>query len=304
MDRFQITKKTSILGMIGNIFLLIIKVIVGFISNSQAMIADAFNSGTDILSSIMTYIGNKVSSKEPDEDHNLGHGKAEYIYSMLISVTMFILGMEILTNSIKSIFVGNNYNFTYWLIIVCVITIIVKLILFIYTDRIAKKYNSLLVKANSKDHRNDCFLTGFNLLASILSFYGIVIVDSIVGIFIAIWIIYTGFTIFKSSYDILMDKTIDDEIKEKVMNIIKLHHEVLKVNHFNATPVGYRYQISFTIFVDGNLSTFKSHEIADSLEDEIDEKIPEIYLTVIHVNPVLINEKEKKYDKIKKVMKK
>lgn len=293
MNRFEVTKKTSILGMIGNIFLLIIKVIVGFISNSQAMIADAFNSATDILSSVMTYIGNKVSSKEADEDHNLGHGKAEYIYSLLISVTMFILGIKILTNSIKSIFIPNNYNFTFWLIIVCLVTIFIKLMLFIYTDRIAEKYNSLLVKANSKDHRNDCFLSAFNLLASILSFYGIVIVDSIVGICIAIWILYTGINIFKSSYDILMDKTIDASVKDKVMDIVKLHKEVLDVDHFNATPVGYRYQISFTIFVNGNLSTFKSHDIADSLEEEIAHKIPEIYLTVIHVNPVLIDEEKK-----------
>lgn len=293
MNRFEVTKKTSILGMIGNIFLLIIKVIVGFISNSQAMIADAFNSATDILSSVMTYIGNKVSSKEADEDHNLGHGKAEYIYSLLISVTMFILGIKILTNSIKSIFIPNNYNFTFWLIIVCLVTIFIKLMLFIYTDRIAEKYNSLLVKANSKDHRNDCFLSAFNLLASILSFYGIVIVDSIVGICIAIWILYTGINIFKSSYDVLMDKTIDASVKDKVMDIVKLHKEVLDVDHFNATPVGYRYQISFTIFVNGNLSTFKSHDIADSLEEEIAHKIPEIYLTVIHVNPVLIDEEKK-----------
>ena len=83
MDRFKAANKASILGMIGNIFLFLIKVIVGFISNSQAMIADAFNSASDILSSFMTYIGNRVASKDADEDHNLGHGKAEYIYSML-----------------------------------------------------------------------------------------------------------------------------------------------------------------------------------------------------------------------------
>ena len=75
--------------------------------------------------------------------------------------------------------------------------------------------------------------------------------------------------------------------------IIKKHKEVLKVQHFNTTPVGYRYQISFTIFVDGNLSTFESHDIADSLEKEIREEIPEIYLSVIHVNPMNVNKKDK-----------
>ena len=81
LNRFKRAKRASILGIIGNIFLLIIKGIVGFLSNSQAMIADSFNSFGDVFSSIMTYIGNRISSKGPDEDHNLGHGKAEYIFS-------------------------------------------------------------------------------------------------------------------------------------------------------------------------------------------------------------------------------
>ena len=83
-----------------------------------------------------------------------------------------------------------------------------------------------------------------------------------------------------------MDKAISEEDKQKVLDIIKMHPEVKKIQHFNSTPVGYKYQISFTIYVDGNLSTFESHEIANKLEKEIDNKIEEIYLTIIHVNPI------------------
>ena len=79
-ERFQSTKKVGIYGIIGNVFLLTVKAIVGFTSKSQAMIADAFNSAGDIFSSFMTYIGNQIASKPSDECHNLGHGKAEYIY--------------------------------------------------------------------------------------------------------------------------------------------------------------------------------------------------------------------------------
>ena len=83
-----------------------------------------------------------------------------------------------------------------------------------------------------------------------------------------------------------MDKAIDEVGKQKVLDIVQNHPEVKKVQHFNSTPVGYQYQISFTIYVDGNLSTFESHEIANSLEKEIDDKIDEVYLTVIHINPI------------------
>lgn len=293
MDRFKAANRASILGMIGNIFLFLIKVIVGFISNSQAMIADAFNSASDILSSFMTYIGNRVASKDADEDHNLGHGKAEYIYSMLISIVMFILGSKILIDSILSIINPDKFHFSIWLVIVCIVTIIVKLSLYLYTRNIGKKYNNLLVEANSKDHRNDVVITSCNLVAAICSLYGLTYVDGIVGLGISLWIVYTAIKIYKESYDVLMDKTISSETKDKVLAIIEEHDEVLKIQHFNATPVGYRYMVNFSIFVDGNLSTFESHAIADHLEEEIDEKVPEIYLTVIHVNPMEVKNNKK-----------
>lgn len=291
MERFKKVKIASIIGILGNIFLFIIKTIVGFLSNSQAMIADSFNSAGDIFSSFMTFIGNKVASAPSDDDHNLGHGKAEYIYSMLISLAMLLMAFTVLKDSIVSIFAPNKYQFSSWLVIVCIITILTKFLLFIYTRKIAKTYNNLLVEANSKDHRNDCIITLCNLISCILAIYELYIFDSIVGIGISFWIGITAVDIFKESYDVLMDKSISENAKKKVFDIINKHKEIKKVIHFNSTPVGYKYQISFTIYVNGNLSTFESHEIANNLEKEIIKKLDEIYLAVIHVNPMEINEK-------------
>ncbi len=286
MNKFKAIKKASILGAIGNLFLLIIKAVVGFISHSQAMIADALNSAVDIFSSVMTFIGNKIASKPIDDDHNLGHGKAEYIYSLFISLIMFIMVYNIFKNSLIALISKEKLIYSVWLIIICLITILTKLILFIYTNYLNKKYKNILLKAASKDHRNDCLITLLNLSAIILSKYNIYFIDSIVGIIIGTWIFISALNIFIESYDVLMDKSINEETKDKVYKIIKKHEEIEKINHFNATPIGYQYQISFTIFVDGNLSTFKSHEIANNLEKEISKKIPEIFLTVIHVNPI------------------
>ncbi|MBR3524139.1 MAG: cation transporter [Bacilli bacterium] len=291
MERFKKVKIASILGIIGNIFLFIIKSIIGFITCSQAMIADTFNSAGDILSSLMTFIGNKIASKKPDEDHNLGHGKAEYIYSMLISVIMILTSLIIIKEAFMTLITkDNNYNFSFWLVIVCIVTILVKFMLFLYTNAIAKKHNNLLIKANSKDHLNDCMITSLNLIACILSLYHIYYVDDIVGIIISIWIIISYIKIFIESYDVLMDKCICDEAKKQVYDIVKKHPEIVRFNHFNSTPIGYQYQISLTIFVDGSLSTFKSHEIADKLEKEIVKEVDEIYLAVIHVNPIKIKD--------------
>jgi len=293
MIRFKSVKVASILGIVGNLFLLIIKGIIGFISNSQAMIADAFNSAGDIFSSFMTFIGNQIASKPCDEDHNLGHGKAEYIYSMLISIVMILMGLFIFRDAFCSILSNDKYNFSIWLVVVCIITIIIKLGLYIYTAKLYKKYNNLLIKANSKDHRNDCAITFCNLIACLLTRFNIYWFDGVVGVGISLWMIFTSFKIFKESYDVLMDKSISNETKEKVYKIIKTHKEIKKVIHFNSTPVGYKYQISFTIYVDGNLSTFESHDIADKLEKEIAKKMDEIYLTVIHVNPIKIKKRKK-----------
>lgn len=285
--RHKKVESAAILGIIGNIFLIIIKGIIAFITNSQAMISDTMNSAGDILSSFMTYVGNKIASKEADEDHNLGHGKAEYIFTMLISVVMILTSVSLVYTSIKSIFVEYNYNFSYGLLIICAITFIVKISLYIYTHKIAIKYNNLLVEANALDHRNDCILTALTFCASIAGYFNITFVDGIIGALVAIYILITGIKLFKESFDILMDKGISNETKEEVLKIIEKYPEIKRINHFNSTPVGYQYQISLTIFVDGNLSTFESHDIANRLEKDI-TKLESIYLTIVHVNPIEI----------------
>ena len=286
MNRFKSTKLASIFGILGNILLMIIKGIVAFLTGSQAMIADAFNSAGDIFSSLMTYIGNKISSKPSDDDHNLGHGKAEYIYSMLISISMILMAIIILKDSFISLINGKTYDFSVWLIVVCIVTIIVKFCLYMYTNKIYKKYNNLLVKANSRDHFNDMIITSVNLISCVLSIYVIYFLDGVVGIIISCWIIYTSIKLFIESYNVLMDMSISAETKSEVYEIIDRHKEIKRVIHFNSTPVGYKYQISFTIYVDGNMSTFDSHDIANKLEKEIIKEIDEIYLVIIHVNPI------------------
>ena len=127
--RFKSVKTASQLGIICNLFLLIIKGTIGFITKSQAMIADSLNSASDIFSSIMTYIGNKIASRPSDNSHNLGHGKAEYIFSMLISISMIIVGIKLFTEALSRLINKENLKFSYILIIVSIVTIIVKLLL-------------------------------------------------------------------------------------------------------------------------------------------------------------------------------
>ena len=127
-NRFEITKRAGLFGIIGNIFLFSIKAIVGFSTKSQAMIADSINSAGDIFASLMTSIGNKIASVPGDADHNFGHGKAEYIFSMFIAISMIIVSIKMIIDAVIKLFNGNEIIFSWWLIIVCIVTIITKLI--------------------------------------------------------------------------------------------------------------------------------------------------------------------------------
>ena len=284
-SRFKDTENLGVLGIIGNIFLLIIKGIIGIITNSQAMIADSINSAGDIFASLMTFIGNKISSKPDDKDHNFGHGKAEYIFSLIISISMVIAAITLLTNAVKSLIYGNDVTFSWFLIAICIVTIITKLCLYLYSKKIYKKYNNILVLANMNDHRNDCIVTTFTLLSSILILFNITWFDAVTCIGISIWILYTGWKIFLESYNILMDKSIDIESEEKILELVKKYPEIKNVETFSSSPLGYQYLIVMTINIDGNISTFESHKIADNLEKEI-LKLDNIHAVHIHINPI------------------
>ncbi len=293
MNRYKQTKIAGILGIVGNIFLLIIKAIIGFLTQSQAMIADAANSAGDIFASLMTFIGNKIASEPKDDTHNMGHGKAEYIFSMFISLSMMGIALKLLYDSIMSLINQDTFEFSWFLVVVCLVTILVKLGLFLYTNLLSKKFENLLLEANKKDHRNDCIITFFTLISVLLSLINIYWFDSVVGIGISIWIFYSGLQIFIESFNVLMDKSLNEEDKKKIIDVINNYPEIKKYNHLNTTPVGYKYLVSITIFVDGNLPTFESHEIADKLEKELNN-LPFIYLSIIHVNPIEINTEKNK----------
>ncbi len=284
-EKYTLTKKAGIYGMIGNIFLLIFKATIGFISKSQAMIADSFNSAGDIFASLMTFIGNKISSTPVDSDHNLGHGKAEYIFSMFISISMILVACKLLYDSVLTLIFGSQLTFSWFLIIICIITILTKLYLYFYTKKAYKKHKNILLEANMKDHRNDCIVTTFTLASILFALLGIYWIDSVVGIGISIWICYTGVTIFIESYNVLMDISIDEKTRDLILDICHSYKEIQKVEDMISTPVGDRYLIFITICVDGNLSTFESHNLADSLEINVNE-LEKVYKTVVHVNPI------------------
>jgi cation diffusion facilitator family transporter len=284
-ERDSLASRVGIFGIIGNIILFIFKIIIGIISNSRSMIADSFNSAGDIFASFMTWLGSRISSVPNDSDHNFGHGKAEYIFSMLIGISMIVVAGKLLFDSVVSLVYGNVVNYSIILIIVCIITIVVKIGLFIYCKIIYDKYNNLLVESNMLDHRNDIIITSFTLVAIILTKYGIYWFDGVVGTMISIWIFFVGIKIFKDSYDVLMDTAIDNKSKHRILGVLKEYEEIKEIGNIYSIPVGYNYIVVITIVVDGRMHTATSHELADEIEERIKNGNERITEVIVHIEP-------------------
>ena len=291
MENFKSVKKVGILGILANLFLFIIKISVGISSKSESMIADSFNSISDVFASLMTFIDNKLARNESDSDHNFGHEKAEYIFSMFISISIFVISIKLLYSSVTSLFTSHKVIYSYNLIIVSIVTIVIKLILYLYTKYLYKKEPSILIKSNSLDHRNDIFLTITVLISIIFSKYNIYFVDSLVGIIISIWFLISGISIFKESYNVLLDVALPDNIKNNIIKFILTNENVVNVEDIYSMSIGYQFIIVLTLCVDGNLNTFESHNIANSIQKKIKNNFSNVKEVFIHIHPIDIEKK-------------
>lgn len=281
-------QNVALLGIVFNIFLLVIKLIVGFFSKSQAMIADGLNSAGDVFASVMTLVGNKISAQPFDDDHPYGHGKAEYIFSMIISFSLVLVAYNIVRSSIDSLRYRETFLYTPWLLIVAIVTILIKLSLFVYSNRVGHQFNSLLALANAEDHRNDVFITSFTLMSIVTGYYNLFIIDSIVGLLIGLWIGYTGFTIFSSAYYVLMDTTLDQGVKDELIHLLENIDGVDHVDAIASKPVGLTFLLIVKISVDGSQTIFRGHEIGEHVKrtlmdyDYVDDVIVHLNATQIH----------------------
>ena len=270
-NRGKETEKVGLIGIIGNLFLFVIKIFIALTSRSQALLADSVNSATDILSSIMTYIGGKISQNTSDENHNYGYGKAEYVFSLLISVVMGYLAITVAINGVKTLILKEKFVFSYVLIIVCLITIITKFILYRYTNKIGKNTENILVLANSQDHKNDVLITSSVLIGILAAKCNVYFLDGLIAVIIA--------------GKILIDKSINETELRKIDQII---HEIPGIDHIDkitSKPAGKSFVIIIKVSVDGNMTVNESHEIAGKLKARVME-LKDVYDVIVHINPV------------------
>jgi len=282
--RHKLTRRVALWGIAINILLLGLKLTAGFTSRSQAMIADGFNSAADVFASFMTFLGNKISSLPEDPEHPYGHGKAEYIFSMIISFALVLMAYTIFKGAVESVVQNEKPVFSWWLVVVSLSTIVFKLCLFVYTKNIGRIHDSLLVLANAEDHRNDVFVASGTLIGVAFGLYGIFWVDAVVGMLISLWIAVMGFKIFGSAYSVLMDTNVDKEIKTRIWKTVEEVEGVDHIDSIVAKPIGVGFIIIVKVSVGGNITVNEGHKVAALIKERV-KMYHSAADVLVHVNP-------------------
>ena len=282
----KIAIKVSVISIILNCLLTLIKFISGVISKSSAMISDSVHSLSDVLSTFVVIIGVKISNKKADSDHPYGHERIECVSAIILSGMLFIIGALIGINGIKNVTNSSNLVMPGVLaLIASIISIISKEAMYQYTIRVSKKINSAALKADAWHHRSDA-------LSSVGSFIGILgarikfpILDPIASIIICLLIIKVAYDIFKDSIYKLIDASCDDETINKIKDVILEQEGVIQLDSLKTRVFGSRIYADIEISAYGKQSLEDAHDIAEKIHDEVEKKIPMIKHCMVHVNP-------------------
>ena len=226
-NRENVVIKTSIIGILTNLLLVIFKVIIGLISNSIAIILDAVNNLSDALSSIVTIIATKLAESKPDKEHPLGHGRIEYLSAMIVAGIIFYAGITSLIESIKKIFNPEKVEYSNITFIILIVSIIVKILLGKYVKNIGEKFNSPSLIASGSDATSDAILSSSVLVSAILYIFTDINIEAYIGVLISIFIIKAGIEIFMEAVNEILGKRVDkkaiNEIKKTICGIKNVH---------------------------------------------------------------------------------
>ncbi len=281
-------------GLVTNSILFVSKLIIGLIFANVSIIADALNNLSDFGNCFLTIFGFKLSSKPADVDHPYGHQRMEYIISMVISVIIIALGVEIGVQAVQSIINPEPAYKEFPLIPVIVLDIamLIKVLQSIVYYSLGRRINSLVLKASGADARNDVLATGSVLIGVFVSFYtGFVQIDGILAIAVALFILYTGIKILFQTGDVLLGEKPSQETIDTFVHFIRNSEGVLGVHDLEMHCYGPNAIFaSIHCEIDGSKDIYETHDNIDNIETACMRKFG--IKTVIHMDPIKVNDKE------------
>lgn len=281
----------GIVGIVCNLILSIMKFIVGAISNSVSITADATNNISDAGSSIVTLVGFRLSEKPADEDHPYGHARIEYITGLIISFLIIHIGFDILVDSFKKIIHPEEGVFSWVTVGVLLSSIVIKLWLSGFNKKLAKAIKSKTLEATATDSRNDCISTSAVLAATLVSHFWEINLDGIIGVGVAVLIIVSGINLVKETVGPLLGQAPSKEIYEKIESGILRYENVLGVHDLMVHSYGPgSFFASAHIEMDAKIDVLACHDIMDQIERDFKAN-HNIHL-VVHLDPTVLDSEE------------
>lgn len=277
------------LGIACNLLLFALKLIVGSLAGSIAIMSDAFNNLSDIGSSAVSVIGARLSNKKPDRDHPFGHGRFEYISSLIVSFIIMLVGFELLKSSSLKIFDPEPLNFKPILVVILCLSIPVKAWMYSYNRYIGRRISSGVLMAAAKDSINDVLATGAVVVTTLLGrFFGMGVLDGIVGVAVSLMIIFSGFQIARDTVGLLLGTPPDSDTINGIVGKILAETEIHGVHDLIVHDYGPgRKLASVHAEVSDDCDIVAVHEVIDRLERCIENDMG--IHTVIHMDPVSVN---------------
>lgn len=283
--RLAYGRLAGIVGIVCNLLLCGFKMLAGLLAGSLAMIADAFNNLSDAGSSIVTLIGFKLAGAPADKDHPFGHGRMEYLSAMGVAVLIILAGFELATSAVEKILHPEAASFSLISTVILAVSIGVKLWMAVFSRRIGEKIRSDALCAAALDSRNDVICTGLVLVSSVLGLWIPVSIDGYVGMAVALFVIWSGFTVIKDTVSPLLGQAPDPELVESIQRTVLSYEGVVGIHDLIVHDYGPgRVMVSLHAEVPEDQPIGKSHDVIDNIEMELQDKFN--ILSCIHMDPV------------------
>ncbi len=282
---------SGITGIIANFMLFVGKLTIGILSASVSIIADAFNNIGDAGSSVVTLVGYRLSGKHADKEHPLGHGRLEYITAFIVDVLIIFVGVELFKTSVEKIIEPGETAISTVTLVFLGVAIFVKLWLFLFYRKIAKRINSQAIKGASFDSISDVVATTLVMLSALLSRFADVNIDGYAGILVAAFIFYTGVKAAKETIDLLLGGSPDKEILKKISEFVKRYPDVIGIHDVMVHDYGPGRQIiSFHAEVSAKSDFSYVHDVIDNIERDFQKEYG--YLVTIHLDPIVVDDEK------------
>ncbi len=276
---------SGVLGIACNLILFILKLAVGLFIDSIAVISDAFNNLSDLGSSLVAIFGAKLSSQPPDKEHPYGHGRLEYIASLVVAFIIFGVGLQILRSSVEKIISPKAVLFSPLSLCLLFGSILIKLWMYSYNRYIGRAINSGVNRAVARDSLNDAFATGAVIAGTVLGRYVDFPVDGLLGLIISLIVVYTGFGIAKDSVNLLLGTPPDPQLVESICSLVLKGKNIKGVHDLIVHDYGPgRVIASIHAEVSNALDIMNIHFEIDEIEKRIEDQLG--INIVIHMDPV------------------